>query len=72
MNLDRVRLLRALSRAVKADRSIPCNWHSPLIDLVDLFLFDPDPAVSLQAARVVIEMVAANQRLVREIIVQHR
>jgi K+-transporting ATPase c subunit len=59
-------LLRALSRAVKADRNLPCNWHGPLIDLVDLLLSDPDPAVSIQAARVVIEMVAANRRLIHE------
>jgi len=64
-------LLRALSRAVKTDRNVPHNWRSPLIDLVDLLLCDPDPAVSVQAARVLIEMAAANLRLIREETVPH-
>jgi hypothetical protein len=71
MNPDPLPLLRALARAVKEDRNVPFRWHGPLVDLVDLFLSATDPAVSLQAARAVIEMVASNQRLIRGMTPQH-
>jgi len=58
-------LLRAISRAVRTDRPGLDPWRTQLVDLVVFLAADGDPAVSLRAVRVLIEMEAANRRLNR-------
>lgn len=66
MKPDPAKLLGPLLRAVKADKPIPDQWREPLVKLVALLLSDRDAYTSVRAARVLIEMEAANLRLDRE------
>lgn len=62
MKPDPAKLLGPLLRAVKADQPTPAAWREPLVKLVALLLSDRDACTSVQAARVLIEMEAANLR----------
>ena len=62
MKTDAVRLLGPLRRAVRADKPIPATWREPLVELLELMLSDRDRYTAARAARVIVEMVAADKR----------
>ena len=56
------KLLGPLLRAVRGDKPVPADWREPLVDLVMLLMVDAHPLTSIRAARVIVDMHAANVR----------